>query len=83
MYNDQHCALEFLKKTTGVNKIPFGRAFRLGQNHEKRSLPGQREKQCVCVIMLYDVVHKLGTFTLMFMSGVLRSAPAQFSPVKF
>uniref|UniRef100_H3DEE5 Sperm tail PG-rich repeat containing 2 n=1 Tax=Tetraodon nigroviridis TaxID=99883 RepID=H3DEE5_TETNG len=40
-YSDPRCALELLKKTTGVNKIPFGiRASRFSQNHEKHSSPG-------------------------------------------
>ncbi|CAJ1068443.1 sperm-tail PG-rich repeat-containing protein 2 isoform X1 [Xyrichtys novacula] len=40
-YNDPRCALELLRKTTGVNKSPFGiTAARFYPNHEKSPMPG-------------------------------------------
>ncbi|XP_068167606.1 sperm-tail PG-rich repeat-containing protein 2 isoform X2 [Antennarius striatus] len=40
-YNDPRCALELVKKTTGVKKIPFGiSSVRFNSNHEKCSIPG-------------------------------------------
>ncbi|XP_035495663.1 sperm-tail PG-rich repeat-containing protein 2 isoform X6 [Scophthalmus maximus] len=40
-YNDPRCALELLKKTTGVKKSPFGvTAVRFTPNHRKCSTPG-------------------------------------------
>ncbi|XP_035514116.1 sperm-tail PG-rich repeat-containing protein 2 [Morone saxatilis] len=41
LYNDPRCALELLKKTTGVKKSPFGiTAVRFTRNHKKCSTPG-------------------------------------------
>uniref|UniRef100_A0A672HMF5 Sperm tail PG-rich repeat containing 2 n=1 Tax=Salarias fasciatus TaxID=181472 RepID=A0A672HMF5_SALFA len=40
-YNDPRCALELLKRTTGVKKSPFGStSVRFSPNHKKASLPG-------------------------------------------
>nr|XP_019956531.1 PREDICTED: sperm-tail PG-rich repeat-containing protein 2 [Paralichthys olivaceus] len=41
VYNDPRCALELLKRTTGVKKSPFGvTAVRFSPNHKKCSTPG-------------------------------------------
>ncbi|KAG7223430.1 hypothetical protein INR49_015533 [Caranx melampygus] len=41
VYNDPRCALELLKRTTGVKKSPFGTtAVRFSPNHRKCSIPG-------------------------------------------
>ncbi|XP_071339187.1 sperm-tail PG-rich repeat-containing protein 2 [Trachinotus anak] len=41
VYNDPRCALELLKRTTGVKKSPFGiTAVRFTPNHRKCSIPG-------------------------------------------
>ncbi|XP_074493926.1 sperm-tail PG-rich repeat-containing protein 2 [Sebastes fasciatus] len=41
VYNDPRCALELLKKTTGVKKSPFGiTAVRFTRDHKKCSTPG-------------------------------------------
>ncbi|XP_070761176.1 sperm-tail PG-rich repeat-containing protein 2 [Enoplosus armatus] len=41
VYNDPRCALELLKKTTGVKKSPFGvTAVRFTRNHKTCSTPG-------------------------------------------
>lgn len=54
VYNDPRCALELLKKTTGVKKSPFGiTAVRFTRNHKKCSTPGQCVSVCVvsmCVV---------------------------------
>nr|XP_046243507.1 sperm-tail PG-rich repeat-containing protein 2 isoform X2 [Scatophagus argus] len=41
LYNDTRCALQLLKKTNGVKRIPFGiAAVRFTQNHKTCSTPG-------------------------------------------
>ncbi|XP_029295949.1 sperm-tail PG-rich repeat-containing protein 2 [Cottoperca gobio] len=41
LYNDSRCALELLKRTTGVKKSPFGiTAVRFTRNHKTCSTPG-------------------------------------------
>lgn len=41
IYNDPRCALELLKKTTGVKKIPFGiTSVRFNHDQKKSSIPG-------------------------------------------
>uniref|UniRef100_A0A3Q0R519 Sperm tail PG-rich repeat containing 2 n=1 Tax=Amphilophus citrinellus TaxID=61819 RepID=A0A3Q0R519_AMPCI len=51
-YNDPRCALELLKRTSGIKKSPFGiTAARFAFNHKKGSTPGP----CVCVY-LYECI---------------------------
>lgn len=41
-YNDPRCALELLKRTSGIKKSPFGvTAPRFSSNHRKGTTPGQ------------------------------------------
>lgn len=54
VYNDPRCALELLKKTTGVKKSAFGiSAVRFTHHHKKGSTPGQ---SVVCANLLYAVL---------------------------
>lgn len=49
VYNDPRCALELLRRTTGVKKSPFGiTAVRFTPNHKKYSAPGQYVCGRVC-----------------------------------
>ena len=50
VYNDPRCALELLKRTTGVKKSPFGvTAVRFSPNLKKGLTPGEDVCVCVCV----------------------------------
>ena len=52
-YNDPRCALELLKRTTGVKKSSFGStAVRFPCDHRRSSTPGQD----VCVLSVYVCV---------------------------